>query len=70
MKSNLIIAFIVLGAMFFIFLNKRRRKWIILWVKVYYLNAKLFLMTDQFLSLRNSRQKLFDKIIDVQNNQV
>jgi len=51
--------------MMFIILNKRRRKWLGLWIKIYYLNLRLFLLTDQFLGLRNQRSILFTKIIDL-----
>ena len=59
---------IVIGAMMLMMLNKKRRKWIFLWLKIYFLQMKLFLLSDHFSRFRQVRVATYQKFLDMLNS--
>jgi hypothetical protein len=55
---------VVVGAVLLGLLNKKRRKWALLWLRLYYLQAKLFVMSDHFSRFRVARTKVYEEMIE------
>ncbi len=51
-----------------ILLNKKRRTWLGLWLRIYYLNIKLFFLSDQFLRLLPQRLTIYRTLIEILNS--
>ena len=54
----------VVGALLLGLLNKKRRKWALLWIRLYYLQAKLFVMSDHLARLRTARVRVYEEVIE------
>ena len=54
----------VVGALLLGLLNKKRRKWALLWIRLYYLQAKLFVMSDHLARYRAARVRVYEEVIE------
>lgn len=51
-------------------LNRKRRTWIFMWTRIYLINIKLFLLSEQIFSFRHKRATLYEEYAALLNAQV